>query len=230
MNQNDLHKINDRFAALEARASKSERRLRATWAIAIVGAIGTFALGYHKDAIAQGYSITLAQAATRIAALETKTASMSTLNDADGNATVRFTNVNVQIVSGSGGTEGAVNGRGNLIVGYNENDGFRTHTGSHNIVTGLNQTYSSYGGLVLGVYSTVSGPFASVTGGQGNTARGISSSVSGGNDNVASGSLSSVSGGGRNTASGAGAAVSGGFTRTAPGNSNWVAGSFFQVQ
>src|SRR5262245_38588527 len=33
---------------------------------------------------------------------------------------VYFTGCNVHIVSGSGSTEGAVNGLGNLIIGYNE--------------------------------------------------------------------------------------------------------------
>ena len=35
--------------------------------------------------------------------------------------TLRFTGINVQIVSGSGTTDGPVNGKGNLIIGYNEN-------------------------------------------------------------------------------------------------------------
>src|SRR5437899_1823542 len=34
--------------------------------------------------------------------------------------TLQFTGINVQVVSGSGSTDGAVNGRGNLVVGYNE--------------------------------------------------------------------------------------------------------------
>src|SRR5205807_9418104 len=38
-----------------------------------------------------------------------------------GEPTVRFAAVNVQIVSGSGATNGAVNGTGNLVIGYDEN-------------------------------------------------------------------------------------------------------------
>src|SRR5262245_12285497 len=34
--------------------------------------------------------------------------------------TLQFTGINVQIVSGSGTTTGTVNGKGNLIIGYNE--------------------------------------------------------------------------------------------------------------
>ena len=40
--------------------------------------------------------------------------------DVGGKPTVVFSTVNVQIVSGSGSTGGAVNGEGNLIVGYAE--------------------------------------------------------------------------------------------------------------
>jgi hypothetical protein len=119
--------------------------------------------------------------------------------------TFQFTGVNVQIVSGSGKTDGAANGRGNLIVGYDEpgvcegaepsENICRTtadcpagqtctatgaKTGSHNIVVGGAHSYSSYGGLVVGKGSTISGPYSSVSGGEFNTASGIASSVSGG--------------------------------------------------
>ena len=45
---------------------------------------------------------------------------------------------NLHILSGSGATDGAKNGLGNLILGYNEsrNDGTDDRTGSHNIVVG----------------------------------------------------------------------------------------------
>src|SRR5438067_2126009 len=38
-----------------------------------------------------------------------------------GKPTVVFAAVNVQVVSGSGATDGAVNGKGNLVLGYDEN-------------------------------------------------------------------------------------------------------------
>jgi hypothetical protein len=41
------------------------------------------------------------------------------LGSFDG-TTLQFSGINVQVVSGSGITDGAVNGKGNLIVGYNE--------------------------------------------------------------------------------------------------------------
>ena len=97
---------------------------------------------------------------------------------------------NLHILSGSGATDGAKNGLGNLILGYNEsrNDGTDDRTGSHNIVVGSQQNYSSYGGLVVGMHNTISGNFASVSGGHDNLASGWSSSISGGQFNIASGS------------------------------------------
>src|SRR5207244_9575129 len=74
--------------------------------------------------------------------------------------TLQFSGINVQIVSGSGTTDAAVNGKGNLIVGYNANTGAHARTGSHNLVVGDEHTYISYGGLVAGFHNTVTAPFA----------------------------------------------------------------------
>src|SRR5438067_10562765 len=46
-----------------------------------------------------------------------------------GKPTVQFAAVNVQIVSGSGATDGAVNGEGNLVLGYDENPSRRPQSG-----------------------------------------------------------------------------------------------------
>ena len=83
-----------------------------------------------------------------VGTLETLLASVS-LETVDGQPTLRFTGVNVQVVDGSGNTAGAINGLGNLIVGYNENSS-ATRTGSHNLVVGMNNSYTSYGGFVGG--------------------------------------------------------------------------------
>lgn len=176
-----------------------------------------------------------------VAALQSTTASMSV---EDGGSTVRFTGVDLQVVDGTGDTDGAVNGRGNLIVGYNGDAGSpETRTGSHNLIVGDEHSYTSYGGAVLGydnsitgIATTVTGGFgneatnlyASVSGGIGNTASGFQSSVSGGFGNEASGDSSSVSGGGENTAAAYQSSVSGGSGRTAPGSSDWRAGSLFE--
>lgn len=150
-----------------------------------------------------------------IVALKTKTASMSAVT-AGGQPTVRFSGVNVQVVDGTGDTDGATNGRGNLIVGYNRDfTGSRIRTGSHNLVVGDEHAYSSYAGTVLGSVNSVTAPYASVTGGSFNTASDIAASVSGGSSNSASGLRASVSGGSFNTASGDWASVSGGSDNTA---------------
>lgn len=154
-------------------------------------------------------------------------------------ADLSVTEGNLQVTSGSGATAGAVNGKGNVIVGYNEGSGGQTRTGSHNIVVGREHEYTSFGGLVVGQGNTISGWFSSVTGGLANTASGDWStvsggatntassnlaSVSGGTGNTASGPLSSVSGGQGNTASGIYSSVSGGASLTSSGNNEWHAG------
>jgi hypothetical protein len=143
-----------------------------------------------------------------------------------------ITAANLHIVSGSGHTDGPTNGLGNLIVGYNELRtplilGFAApddRSGSHNIVVGQYQNFSSYGGLVCGEINTISGPNASVSGGVGNTASGGDASVSGGQENKASGSVASVSGGLKNTASAENASVSGGNGNTANAENASVSG------
>ncbi|WP_395090126.1 hypothetical protein [Armatimonas sp.] len=148
---------------------------------------------------------------TRVAALENKTQFMSV----SGSVT-RFSGTNLQIVSGSGATDGAINGLGNLIIGYNALRGVTSslpsndRTGSHNLVMGDLNNYSSYGGIVSGYANSITNFYASVIGGYFNTASGDSSTVTGGFENTASGIASSVSGGGINIASGPGASVSGG--------------------
>src|SRR5262245_1997369 len=98
----------------------------------------------------------------------------------EGNEVI-FEGCNVHVRSGAGATDAAVNGRGNLIVGYNEElPSPEDRTGSHNLVVGRFHAYSSFGGLVAGNNNTVAGPEASVSGGISNTARGFGASVSGG--------------------------------------------------
>ena len=92
----------------------------------------------------------------------------------DENDNITFSGVNVHIVNGTGATDGTVNGLGNLIVGYNElrGDIGDDRTGSHNVVVGTINSYSSAGGLVVGFSNTISGPYSSVSGGGANTASG----------------------------------------------------------
>ena len=166
--------------------------------------------------------------------------------------TLRFDAMNVQITSGSGATDGKVNGLGNLIIGYNESitpfmdedKPAGDKSGSHNLIVGRGHNYSGYGGAAVGLDNVIAGNyglvagtrnralgnFSSVTGGQLNTASGWYSSVGGGFRNVASANSASVSGGQLNAAAGAASSVSGGYQVSAPGNSNWAAGRLFQHQ
>lgn len=92
---------------------------------------------------------------------------------------VIFTGVNVHVRSGSGRTDDAGSGSGNLIVGYNEDLFGNPRTGSHNLVVGAGHGYSSCGGFVAGFGNTISGRYAAVSGGAENAASGNVSSVSG---------------------------------------------------
>jgi hypothetical protein len=140
-----------------------------------------------------------------------------------GKPTVQFSGVNVQIVNGEGKTA-TTNGEGNLVIGYDERA--RTQTGSHDLVLGEGQEYTSFGGVVAGYQSTVSGEWASVTGGSGNMASGEDASVGGGGANVASDLATSVSGGVGNWAGAFYASVSGGQGNHATGEESSVSGGF----
>lgn len=98
--------------------------------------------------------------------------------------------------------------------------------GSHNLVLGDENNYSSYGAIVAGNRSTSTSPYGSVLGGQSNTAQGYYSTVSGGGTNTANGKWASVSGGGNNSASGPASSVSGGDHNKAAGDSSSVSAGF----
>jgi hypothetical protein len=150
-----------------------------------------------------------------------------------GKPTIQVSGANLQIVNGEGKTN-TTNGAGNLVIGY---DTERTcaeiieecvpggrQTGSHNLIVGSGQSFTSYGGIVAGLASTITAPYASVTGGFENEASGELASVSGGRYNRASAPFASVSGGEEGTASGESAWVSGGALNEASGFSASVSG------
>jgi cell division protein FtsB len=157
-----------------------------------------------------------------------------------------FTGANLHVRSGSGSTGGNVNGRGNLIIGYNENVGLAetSRPGSHNLVVGTLNNFTSFGGLVAGSQNSVLAPYASIAGGSANTVTAVGcsilggvsntasqscSTVSGGANNTATGYYSSVSAGSSNTASGTYSSVGGGQNRSAVGTKNWAAGALWQA-
>ena len=82
----------------------------------------------------------------------------------EGNDVI-FEGCNVHVRSGAGATGAAVNGLGNLIVGYNEAQPADIRTGSHNLVVGPFHTYSSHGGLVAGLDNAITGPNTTVSSG-----------------------------------------------------------------
>lgn len=96
--------------------------------------------------------------------------------------------------------------------------------GSHNIVGGTRNSYSSHGGFVVGQSNAINRPGATVSGGWINVASGWHSTVSAGRGNQASGSEASVTGGLSNTAGGMGDSVSGGLDNTAVGVASSVSG------
>lgn len=185
-------------------------------------------------------SAALGSLQTELSSLKARLVSLTSLLSGVSRSghTLTFRGMNVHLESGSGSTAGAVNGLGNLIIGYNENPG--TQTGSNNLVVGNGQSFTSYGGIVTGQDNTISAPFASVTGGQFNLASDPSASIAGGCDNLAgtgtvptntcnstgieailggagnhaSGKASSVSGGGSNTSLGLGTSILGGQSET----------------
>lgn len=131
--------------------------------------------------------------------------SIEFLSDGAGGVvkTIRISGVNVQIVNGTGATGGAPDGAGNLIVGYNDLGIFAPapRTGSHNVVVGDVQSYTSFAGIVAGQANTIDAPYASVLGGALNVAGGQHSTVVGGalnatealgNGSVITGSLNNV--------------------------------------
>ncbi len=174
-----------------------------------------------------------------------------TFEISNGYPTAMFRGVNVQIVNGTGNTQ-SVNGMGNLIVGYNRpgNGSFscslgraetesectaggglwaQSHkTGSHNIVGGDFNSYSSWGGLVLGFENVLSAPYAAVIAGARNRAGASFASISGGSYNTAGGIYSAVSAGFSNRAMGDFSGVGGGANRTAPSPHDWAAGALTQ--
>ncbi len=169
---------------------------------------------------------------TRLASVEANTVlaldGVLTLSSEDGIDTALFQGVNVQVVSGSGATNGPVNGAGNLIVGYNEdrdpNYGSFSRAGSHNIIVGDQHSYASYGSLVAGFTNAIEGPYSSVTGGRSNYAVGEWSSVSGGIANTTGGEYSSISGGFGSVANGVCASILGGWQHEADGNFTTILG------
>jgi hypothetical protein len=211
-----------RVATLERHTRAVELRLR-LWRGTACGliALGVLTLPLQSGKADEDSPLRGRRAlAQRVAALENKLVHFTRVDNE-----VIITGANLRIVNGLDATF-IVNGLGNLIVGYNElrNDGTDNQTGSHTVVVGMENNFSSFGGFVVGLHNEISGEFASVSGGVRNTASGSVASVGGGFGNTASGGRASVSGGELNTASGISSSVTGGVQNTASGFFSSVSG------
>ncbi len=97
-------------------------------------------------------------------------------------------------------------------------------SGSNNLIVGDWQAFPSYGGFVAGNDNAINAPYASVSGGEGNTASDFATSVCGGTDNIASYEFATVSGGQNNQASGFATSVSGGLNVSLGTDDGWAGG------
>ena len=182
-----------------------------------------------------------------VTTLNTKTKYLTTGIDRNGYPASYFTACNVYIQDGLGSTSGIpndpldfglsephTNGLGNLIIGYNEPSSFVTqnggnlvedqYTGSHNLVLGGGNQYSSFGAIVGGAVNYSDAPYGSILNGNLNECSGPVSTVVGGNANLASGPFGSVLGGAGNSATNNADTVSGGDGNVASGGNSTVSG------
>jgi len=143
-----------------------------------------------------------------------------------------FSGGNLHVRSGSGQSIDAT-GLGNLVVGYDSDAGCGANnpatidsarSGSHNLVLGDCNRYTSSRGLVVGFNNEIAEHDATITGGVNNVASGPAASISGGLANVANGDDASVSGGSSNLAHGANSTVTGGISNLAEGAGSSIAG------
>ena len=235
-----IEEHDEKKSALRATTQLRRRLLSGLRTLSLVAGVPLCLIPAHAQSSGQGVNALEA----RLAALEARVAALESVNAAQSaqiaaleaktqyvsvaGGEMFITGTNLNIVNGFGATS-QVNGKGNLVVGYNQlrNDGSDVRTGSHNIIAGDFNNHSSFGGFVVGFANDISGIYSSVSGGNGNTASGSSSSVSGGRFNTASFHWASVSGGEGNTASQLGSSISGGFGLTQSGGYGWSAGSAF---
>ena len=117
-----------------------------------------------------------------------------------GNLVVRSTDPDPQRLDGTG----------NLIVGWNRDDGTALRDGSNNLVLGDYHSYPSYGGLLTGYGNTVAGPYGAAIAGTDNTVTGYGASAVGGIQDQAIGAYAVTTGGSYNRAIGPHATVGGG--------------------
>jgi hypothetical protein len=170
-----------------------------------------------------GHDADLSSQDGRILGLEDKTASMSTAT-IQGQSSVVFEGVNLHVRNGNGSTE-STNGTGNLIVGYDEEQNFSSDkSGSHNIVYGSENNYTSYGGLIGGKNNEITAAYAATLTGIGGQANNQYSAIVGGYYADAKADYATVVGGEYNDATGKYSVAVGGAWNYAKSNSSTVLG------
>lgn len=138
--------------------------------------------------------------------------------------TLLISGVNLQVVNGAGSTS-AVNGLGNLIVGYNESDSLTIERGgSHNLVMGRWNQYGSFSGIAHGLRNSVLDDESAVIAGSNNVVSGVRSAVFGGDQNTASGNKVVAIGGVQNEAKGSVSIAMGGESNEVDGSASIALG------
>lgn len=231
----ELSTLEARLTQVENEFRKEKRKFRVQMCLALFAIVASIFLSpANRAVVAQGYGITLQQLAARLTQVETKTKFISNMN-----GDMYIVGANLHIRSGSGATNGnpsdptatdittSVNGKGNLIIGYNEANpvtGAGTQRGgSHNLILGSYHNYESFGGIVSGTTNNLEDAHC-VSFGSKNSARGVGSTITGGGENIAFGDFSSISGGFGNGTAGALSSVSGGSGNTTNGLFSSISG------
>lgn len=188
----------------------------------------------------------------RVTTLEANNiAGLSSVLSYDANTkNVLFSGVNVQIVNGLNDTR-ALNGKGNLIIGYNEvwtnprtsycsNGSFKTQSecvspyvwginqrsGSHNLILGSSNDYTMWGSIITGVENTANNFESFILGGWGNVVSASGGGILSGSGNIASGPNSTIVGGWNHSTSGLFSTITGGSHNTSSSDGSSVLGGF----
>jgi len=183
------------------------------------------AVPFARYAATSGGGGNTAALEARIAALEALLAGVT--REDDGN-TIRVTGANLQVVNGTGATDGGENGLGNVIIGYNEPHPTypNSKTGSHYLVVGKGNAYELHGGIVAGENNYVYGWYSSVLGGQYNEIDADFAAILGGQENKVWSSSSTISGGRFNSVLSQWGSVSGGAINRVTSNYGAVSGGY----
>lgn len=236
--------------ALKARIEVLERELAGTRGTmsAQGGRLDTLETDYAdleqvlqmETAIAANTAASADNAAILAAAEHTLAAAAALLAyvSVDTNGDVVVEGANLTVRSGSGSTDGEINGKGNLFVGYNERErvGGVCEGGSNpgtscirqgqcfdggfcNFTIGIERTGSH--NLIVG-HSHSYSSYGAILGGVENTASATHVSILGGSFNIANTHGATVGGGHENKSSGRGSTVAGGFQNEATGQAELV--------